>query len=131
MSTQTRPIQPSQLQTIPERFNQLHGAANADNYETVLAQLIGQLSLDDIQGLERIQRERERSRTQLTDREIAYGLFLENAREVITFNNDRAIAQRLFNEQQNNARVNIQPANATRARAAEPPQNLNNVHNRQ
>jgi hypothetical protein len=57
--------------------------------------LMAQLSLQDIEEIERQQRHVARAGRPLSDAELALTLFAEEARASIMFNNDRAFAQAL------------------------------------
>ncbi|KAH7921836.1 hypothetical protein BV22DRAFT_1038165 [Leucogyrophana mollusca] len=70
-------------------------AAVVSGYEDDLLELVAQLSLEDIESIQTAQGNKTSAGAPLTDHEVALGLLLQNAREVATFNSDRALALEL------------------------------------
>ncbi|KAG1726010.1 uncharacterized protein EDB91DRAFT_1017425, partial [Suillus paluster] len=82
----------------PSRLRPVPGPRERDNYEEDLARMIAQLELADLERLQTVYDNKER-RGGLSDREVAFTLLMQNARELAEFNSDRAFAQRLAVEQ--------------------------------
>ena len=71
----------------------MHPALNQPDAE--LLTLAAQLSLEDIDQIERFQRRLARDNTRISDEELALSLFAQEARNSIMFSNDRALARAL------------------------------------
>lgn len=65
-----------------------------DNYED-LTRMIAELGLSDVERLQSLYDHRERRGKGPSDREVAFILLMQNARELAEFNADLALAQRL------------------------------------
>jgi hypothetical protein len=71
----------------------VHPALNQP--DTDLLTLAAQLSLEDVEQIERHQRGLDMNNSHVSDAELALSLFAQEARNSIMFNNDRALAQAL------------------------------------
>ncbi|KAG1727518.1 hypothetical protein EDB19DRAFT_1750159 [Suillus lakei] len=79
----------------PSRPRPVPGLRERDNYEEDLTRMIAQLELSDVERLQTLYDNRLHRGEGLTDREVAFALLMQNARELAEFNADRALAQRL------------------------------------
>lgn len=77
--------------------------------------MIAQLELADVERLQTLYHNRMHRGERLTDREVAFALLMQNARELAEFNADRELAQRLAVEEPNPT-----PRQATVAQQAQP-----------
>jgi hypothetical protein len=76
----------------PSRLHLVPGAREGgDYYEEELIRMVAQL---DLTATERLQTVHDRG-DELSDHEVAFALFVQNARDLAEFNADRALAQRL------------------------------------
>ncbi|KAG1780028.1 hypothetical protein EV702DRAFT_1024339 [Suillus placidus] len=66
-----------------------------NNNEEYLTRMIAELGLSDVERLETLYDNRERRGKGPSDREVAFTLLMQNARELAEFNADLALAQRL------------------------------------
>lgn len=82
---------PSRLGRTSDRTQARH----ISREETVLSDLVARLSLQDIEVLERQQNGTDRHESQLSDADLALRLFAEDARSLVMFNIDRALAMSL------------------------------------
>ncbi|KAG1794310.1 uncharacterized protein BJ212DRAFT_1282562 [Suillus subaureus] len=85
----------------PSRPRSVHGPRDRDNYEEDLTRMIAQLELADVERLQTLYHNRMHRGERLTDREVAFALLMQNARELAEFNADRELAQRLAVEEPN------------------------------
>ncbi|KAG2039311.1 hypothetical protein BDR03DRAFT_952556 [Suillus americanus] len=83
----------------PSRPRPVSGTRDRDNYEEDLARMIAQLELSDVERLQTLYDHRMHRGERLTDREVAFSLLMQNARELAEFNADRELAQRLAVEE--------------------------------
>ncbi|KAG2139232.1 hypothetical protein DEU56DRAFT_323867 [Suillus clintonianus] len=79
----------------PSRPRLVPGPRERDNYEEDLTRMIAQLELSDVERLQTLYHNRVHRGEGLTDREVAFALLMQNARELAEFNADRALAQQL------------------------------------
>ena len=77
----------------PSRTRPVSG--ERDDYGEDLTRMIAQLDLSDVERLQTLYEDRVRRGEGLSDREVAFALLMQNARELAEFNTDRALAQRL------------------------------------
>src|ERR1700710_255679 len=66
-----------------------------DNYEEDLIRMVAQLDLSDIDRLQALHESRLRQGRGLSDRELAFSMLMQNARENAQLDADRALALRL------------------------------------
>ncbi|KAG2346481.1 hypothetical protein BDR05DRAFT_785907 [Suillus weaverae] len=66
-----------------------------DNNEEDLTRMIAELGLSDVERLQTLYDNRERRGKGPSDREVAFTLLMQNARELAEFNADLALAQQL------------------------------------
>ncbi|KAG1888519.1 hypothetical protein F4604DRAFT_956255 [Suillus subluteus] len=83
----------------PSRPRPVPGTRDRDNYEEDLARMIAQLDLSDVERLQTLYDNRMHRGETLTDREVAFSLLMQNARELAEFSADRELAQRLAVEE--------------------------------
>lgn len=83
----------------PSRPRLVPGPRDRDNYEEDLTRMIAQLDLTDVERLQTLYDNRLHRGEGLTDREVAFALLMQNARELAEFNADRVLAQRLADEE--------------------------------
>ncbi|KAG1843282.1 hypothetical protein DFJ58DRAFT_45660 [Suillus subalutaceus] len=83
----------------PSRPRPVPDPRDRDNYEEDLARMIAQLELSDVERLQALYDTRMHRGETLTDREVAFSLLMQNARELAEFNADRELAQRLAVEE--------------------------------
>lgn len=83
----------------PSRPRLVPGPRDRDNYEEDLTRMIAQLDLTDVERLQTLYDNRLHRGEGLTDREVAFALLMQNARELAEFNADRTLAQRLAVEE--------------------------------
>ncbi|KAG1874875.1 hypothetical protein F4604DRAFT_1903775 [Suillus subluteus] len=71
------------------------GSREIDNHEEDLTRMIAELGLSDVKRLQTLYDNRERRGKGHSDREVAFRLLIQNARELAEFDADLALAQRL------------------------------------
>ena len=71
------------------------GAGGRDNYEEDLARMIAHLDLSDVDRLQAVHETRLRQGQGISDREHAFLLLMQNAREIAQLDADRELAQAL------------------------------------
>ncbi|KAG2135249.1 hypothetical protein DEU56DRAFT_395303 [Suillus clintonianus] len=79
----------------PSRPRPLPSSREIDNHEEDLTRMIAELGLSDVERLQALYDNRRHRRKGLSDREVAFTLLIQNARELAEFNADQALAQRL------------------------------------
>lgn len=84
--------------------------------EADLSDLVARLSIQDVDELESRHKGKETQGTRLTDAELALKLFAEEARSVMEFNNDRALAMALSEVDERAPAARASLAAATRPR---------------
>ena len=92
MAAQAGPSRPGHTSTHPLASN---ARPSSSREEVDLSNLIARLSIQDIDELEK----NGMQGSQLTDAELALSIFAEDARSLITFNSDRALAMALNEEE--------------------------------
>ncbi|KAG2066847.1 hypothetical protein BDR04DRAFT_1106070 [Suillus decipiens] len=83
----------------PSRPRPVPGPRDRDNYEEDLTRMVAELELSDIERLQTLYDNRVHRGEGLTDREVAFALLMQNARELAEFNADLALARRLAVEE--------------------------------
>jgi hypothetical protein len=86
---------PSRLRHTSARPLASNARPSSSREEVDLSNLTARLSIQDIDELESRQGRNGMQRSQLTDAELALRIFAGDARSLITFNNDRALAMAL------------------------------------
>jgi hypothetical protein len=81
--------------------------------EADLSNLVARLSIQDIDELE----SQTRDGSQTTDAELALRIFAEDARSLITFNSDRALAEALYAAEPRPPVLHANPASRDRPRS--------------
>jgi hypothetical protein len=71
------------------------GGRDRDNYEEDLIRMVAQLDLSDFDGLQALHEFRLRRGQGLSDRELAFSMLIQNARENAQLDDDWALAVRL------------------------------------
>lgn len=66
-----------------------------DREESDLSDLVARLSIEDIDELENCRKGKGKEGAPLSDAEVAFRIFAEDARALMQYNNDRALAQAL------------------------------------
>jgi hypothetical protein len=76
----------------PSRLRPAPAARDGENYEEYLTRMVAQLNLSDIDRLQALHETRLRRGQSLPDRELAFLLLMQNARENAQLDADRALA---------------------------------------
>jgi hypothetical protein len=92
MAAQAGPSRPRHTSAHPLASN---ARPSSSREEVDLSNLVARLSIQDIDELESRQKRNGMQGSQLTDAELALSIFAEDARSLITFNSDRALAMAL------------------------------------
>ncbi|KAG2123757.1 hypothetical protein DEU56DRAFT_44934 [Suillus clintonianus] len=99
----------------PSRPRLVPGPRERNNYEEDLTRMIAQLDLSDVERWQTLYDTRVHRGEDLTDREVAFALLMQSARELAEFNADRALAQQL---QEENGEPDPAPMSQNPAQAA-------------
>lgn len=80
----------------PPEYGRFSGTKRPEStYQGDLLRLMNELGQEGVQQLSKLYEDTARSGQQLSDQEVAMSLFLQNATEVATVDEDRALALRL------------------------------------
>ncbi|KAG1725996.1 uncharacterized protein EDB91DRAFT_77863 [Suillus paluster] len=83
----------------PSRPRPVPNSRKRDNYEEDLVRMMTQLDLSDVERFQTLHDNKARRGERLSDREVAFALLMQNARELAEFDVDLALAQRLAVEE--------------------------------